>query len=96
MQWNEPGSQTRLSRFHICTWREAQVNLRVQRPHARSHCSQPLLILGTKHMDKKRARTSTSAWSWQTIAAWFVPPVVIPGFLVVAFAAYLLYQAIST
>lgn len=47
-------------------------------------------------MDKKRARTSTSAWSWQTIAAWFVPPVVIPGFLVVAFAAYLLYQAIST
>lgn len=47
-------------------------------------------------MNNPQVTNSASRWIWQTIAAWFVPPVVIPGFLVVALAAYLLYQSIAT
>jgi hypothetical protein len=45
-------------------------------------------------MDHPKRTIGADPWSWQTLATWFVPPVVIPGVLIIAFVAYLIFQAL--
>ncbi len=43
-------------------------------------------------MNDTMKRTLPPTWSWQTLSPWIVPPIVIPGALIVWFMSYVIYR----